>query len=411
MFLGQDDGSREDVEKQMTGALEDLKVLDLSRVLAGPLCAMMLGDLGADVIKVERPGSGDETRAWGPPYAGTESAYYLCANRNKRSITLNLKEERGREIAKRLAADADVFVENFKTGSMAAMGLGYDDLRKINPGLVYCSITGYGQTGPDKDRPGYDFAVQGRGGIMSISGEPEGAPMKVGLAIVDVTAAMNAAISILAALRERERTGRGQYCDIALLDSQLGWLVNRASNYLVSGAEPGRYGNGHPNICPYDAVRASDRWFNLTVGNDVQFRRLCTVIGADELADDPRFITNPDRVQHREELLELLAPHFLEKTAQEWLDLFRRERIACAPVNTIPEAIKDPQVEAREMVVGMPHPTAGEVKLVGSPLKLSNSPAEYKRHPPLLGEHTGEVLEEMGFGSGEVEILREEGVV
>src|SRR5680860_1041258 len=245
----------------------------------------------------------DETRAWGPPYAETESADYLCANRNKRSICLNLKEDRGKEIVKKLVADADVLVENFKTGTMAKMGLSYEDLRKINPRLVYCSITGYGQTGPDKEQPGYDFAVQGRGGIMSITGEVEGSRLKVGVSIVDVTAAMNAAISILAALQERERTGEGQYCDIALLDSQLGWLINRASNYLISGAEPKRYGNGHPNICPYDAMKASDRWFNLTVGNDAQFRHVCEVIGADELASDPRFTMNPDRVENREELL------------------------------------------------------------------------------------------------------------
>jgi len=395
----------------MAGALEGLKVVDLSRVLAGPVCTMMLGDLGADVIKVERPGSGDETRAWGPPYAETESAYYLCANRNKRSICLNLKEDRGKEIVKKLVADADVLVENFKTGTMAKMGLSYEDLRKINPRLVYCSITGYGQTGPDKEQPGYDFAVQGRGGIMSITGEVEGSPMKVGLAIVDVTAAMNATISILAALQERERTGEGQYCDIALLDSQLGWLINRASNYLISGAEPKRYGNGHPNICPYDAMKASDRWFNLAVGNDAQFRHMCEVIGADELASDPRFTMNPDRVENREELLRLLGSYFSRKTAEEWLELFRGEKIACAPINTIPEVMADPQVAAREMVVDMPHPTAGSVKLVGSPLKLSNSPAEYKRHPPLLGEHTEEVLKEMGFGSRDIDVLREEGVV
>ncbi|MCL5942613.1 MAG: CoA transferase [Actinobacteria bacterium] len=395
----------------MAGALEGVKVLDLSRVLAGPLCTMMLADLGADVVKVERPGSGDETREWGPPWAGTESAYYLCVNRNKRSLTLDLKAEAGKAVIRRLAREADVVVENFKTGTLEAMGLGYEVLSADNPGLILCSITGYGHTGPDKDQPGYDFAIQGRGGIMSITGEPDGPPMKVGLAIVDVTAAQHAAIAVLAALRARERTGRGQCIDIALLDSQVSWLINRASNYLIGGAVPKRYGNAHPNIVPYETFRASDTWFNLAVGNDSQFRRFTRLIGAPELADDPRFVTNPARVEHRAELVSLLGTYLRRRTAAEWLELFRREKIPCGPINSIPEVFADPQVLAREMVVEMTHPTAGTVKLVGSPLKLSDTPVTFARHPPLLGEHTDEILAEAGYSREEIRELRERGVV
>jgi formyl-CoA transferase len=395
----------------MAGALEGLKVLDLSRVLAGPLCTMMLADLGADVVKVERPGGGDETREWGPPWAGTESAYYLCVNRNKRSITVDMKSDEGRDLVRRLARESDVVVENFKTGTLERMGLGYESLRAENPGLIYCSITGYGQTGPDADQPGYDFAIQGRGGIMSITGETDGPPMKVGLAIVDVTAAMNAAIAILAAVEARRRTGLGQMCDISLLDSQVAWLINRASNYLVGGAVPKRYGNAHPNIVPYETFRASDKWFNVAVGNDSQFRRFVELVGAPELAADARFATNPSRVENRGELIGLLAGHLRHRTADEWLALFHREKIPAGPINSIPEVFEDPQVLAREMLVEMAHPTAGSVRLVGSPLKLSGTPITYRTHPPLLGEHTDEILAELGFGDEQIAGLRDGGVV
>lgn len=395
----------------MAGALEGIKVLDVSRVLAGPLCAMMLADLGADVVKVERPGGGDETREWGPPWAGTESAYYLCVNRNKRSITIDMKSDRGRDLVRRLARDADILVENFKTGTMERMGLGYEVLRAENPGLIYCSITGYGQTGPDADQPGYDFAIQGRGGIMSITGETDGPPMKVGLAIVDVTAAQNAAIAVLAALEARRRTGEGQMVDISLLDSQVSWLINRASNYLVGGAVPKRYGNAHPNIVPYETFKASDKWFNVAVGNDSQFRRFADLIGAPELSSDPRFATNPGRVENRGELIDILAGFLERRSADEWLGLFYREKIPAGPINSIPEVFEDAQVLAREMVVDMPHPTAGTVRLVGSPLKLSGTPVTYERHPPLLGEHTDEVLAELGLTEGEISSLHAEGVV
>ena len=396
----------------MPGALEGIRVLDLSRILAGPMCAMTLADLGADVVKIERPGSGDDVRQWGPPYVGTESAYYLALNRNKRSVTINLSSETGRRIVRQLAAQSDVVVENFKTRSA---GLHGPWLRPISvpaiPGSSTRSITGYGRTGPDREKAGYDFAIQGRGGIMSVTGEPNGQPMKVGLAIIDVLAALNACVGILAALHVRSQTGKGQHIDIALLDSECACLTNQASNYLVGGMNPGRVGNANPNIVPYQAVEASDGWFNIAVGNERQFARLCAALGAPELAADPRFASNPDRVRNRQEFVPLMAERFKERTVAEWLDILRKENVPADPINTIPQVFSDAQVLAREMVVDMPHPTAGSVKLVGSPLKLSNNPVSYVRHPPLLGEHTDEVLGELGYSDEEITHLREEGAI
>lgn len=395
----------------MAGALEGLKVLDLSRVVAGPLCTMMLADLGADVVKVERPGTGDDTRQWGPPFVGTESAYYLCLNRNKRSVTADLKSEAGRNLVRRLALQSDVLVENFKTGTLDRLGLGYESLREENPGLIFCSVTGFGHTGPDADQPGYDFVIQGRGGIMSITGEADGPPMKVGLAIVDVTAAMNATIAVLAAVEARRRTGVGQMCDIALLDSHVAWLINHASNYLVGGELPRRYGNAAPNIMPYRSFKASDGWFNIAVGNDSQFRRFSELIGEPELGTDPRFATNPARLENGDELVAILSGHFERRPVAEWLDLFYEGKITAGPVKSIPEVFEDPQIIAREMIVDMPHPTAGSVRLVGSPLKLSGTPVTYRSHPPLLGEHTDEVLAELGYSEEQVSTFKAEGVV
>ncbi|HZK48899.1 MAG TPA: CaiB/BaiF CoA-transferase family protein [Thermoleophilia bacterium] len=395
----------------MAGALEGLKVLDLSRVVAGPMCAMMLADLGADVIKVERPIAGDDTRTWGPPYVGTESAYYLCVNRNKRSITVDIKSEAGRDLVRRLARGSDVLVENYKTGNLDRLGLGYESLREENPGLIYCSITGYGHTGPDAYQPGYDFVIQGRGGIMSITGEADGPPMKVGLAIVDVTAAMNATIAVLAAVEARRRTGLGQMIDIALLDSHVAWLINHASNYLVAGEVSKRRGNSAPNITPYGSYKASDGWFNIAVGNDSQFRRLCELIGAPELSTDPRFATNPGRVENDAQLVAILGEHFAQRSTAEWLDLFYKGNIPAGPVKSIPEVMEDPQVLAREMIVELPHPTAGSVRLVGSPLKMSETPVTYRSPPPLLGEHTDQILVEFGYSEEQIAALRAEGVV
>jgi formyl-CoA transferase len=396
----------------LSSPLDGYRILDLSRVLAGPYCTMMLGDLGAEVIKVERPGTGDDTRAWGPPFVGGESAYYLCANRNKKSLTVNLKSEKGHEIIRQLARISDVLIENYKVGELTELGLGYDSLKELNPGLVYCSITGYGQNGPDKDLPGYDFIIQGRGGVMSITGEPEGDPMKVGVAIVDVTAGLYAANAIQAALLARARTGKGQAVDISLLDAQVAWLANVASSYLVSSKRPGRFGNAHPTIVPYQSFKASDGFFCLAVGNDGQWQKLCQVLGHEEWGTDPRFATNPTRVQHREILVSLLQEVFGTKDIAFWLREITAGGIPCGPVQALDEVFADPQVLARDMIWSMQHPTAGEVRVVGSPLKLSETPVSYRSHPPLLGEHTEEVLMSLlGYSEDEVCMLRQEKVV
>src|SRR5262245_50317594 len=376
----------------MSSPLTGIRILDLSRVLAGPYCTMLLGDLGAEVIKVERPGVGDDTRAWGPPFAAGESAYYLCANRNKKSLTVNLKSPVGQEIIRRLACLSDILVENFKVGELSELGLGYKQLKLLNPRLIYCSITGYGQTGPDRELPGYDFIIQGRGGVMSITGEPDGEPMKVGVAIVDITAGLFAANAIQAALLARVRTGHGQAIDISLLDSQVAWLANVASNYLVSGQRPGRFGNGHPTIVPYQSFPARDGFFCLAVGNDGQWQRLCRMLGRPALATDSRFATNPARVQHRPELIAVLQEIFSAHDIDYWLRKLTAAGIPCGPVQAIDQVFADPQVLARDMVWTVPHPTAGEIRLPGSPLKLSETPVACHTHPPLLGEHTDEVL-------------------
>ncbi len=392
--------------------LHGIKVLDLSRVLAGPYCSMMLGDLGADVIKVERPGMGDETREWSPPEAGGESAYYLCVNRNKRDITVDLKAPEGQEIIKKLAKQSDILLENYKVGTLDRFGLGYDDIRKINPSIIYCSITGFGQTGPYKDKPGYDFIIQGMSGIMSITGEPGGPPMKVGVAIVDITAGLFACSAILAALHQREKTGEGQYIDIALFDSAVAWLANVGSNYLISGKLPKRYGNAHPNIVPYEPFKTKDgTYIALGVGNDRQFKAFCSLLGLEQLAEDPKFATNSQRVLHREELIPIIAKKMLEKTSEEWLAALEGLKIPCGPINTLDKVFADPQIKAREMVAEVPHPTAGSVKLVASPMKLYKTPCTVERHPPLLGEHTGEVLRELGYSDSEIDVLREKGII
>jgi formyl-CoA transferase len=391
--------------------LDGVRVVDLTRVLAGPYCTMMLADMGADVIKVEIPGRGDDSRAWGPPWAGTESAYYLSANRNKRSITLNFRTEGGRRVLLDLVRRADVFVENFIPGSLDRLGLGYEDLKKVNPGLVYCSVSGYGYDGPYATRPGYDFIAQAEGGIMSVTGEPEGPPMKVGVAIADITTGMFAAAAILAALRHRDRTGQGQRVEVSLLESVVGWLANVAMNYLVSGELPRRYGNAHPNVVPYQAFATSDGWVAIGVGNDAQFRRFCDVIGRPELADDPRFRTNSDRVINRDVLIPILEEIFKTRTTDEWIEALTAAELPCGPINTLDRVFRHPQVLHRRMVEEIDHPTAGRIKLVGIPYKFSATPLAIRRHPPTLGEHTEEVLRELGYSEAEVAALRAEGAI
>jgi formyl-CoA transferase len=374
--------------------LHGIRVLDLSRVLAGPYCTMVLGDLGADVIKVESP-EGDETRGWGPPFVAGESAYYLCVNRNKRSLVVDFKTEAGREILHRLIQQSDVLVENFRPGALARFSLDYESASVINPNLIYCSITGFGQTGPLRDRPGYDFMIQAMGGLMSITGEPDGAPMKVGVAVSDLFAGQNAVIAILAALQARTHTGKGQHLDISLFDSQIAMLANVAGNYLISGDIPKRYGNAHANIVPYQTFQASDAWFVLAVGNDRQFERLCQGMGKLELVSDVRFVTNSERVNHRDELIAILKPIFLERTANEWLSMFEAARIPCGPISTLDQVFAEPQVGAREMLVQIQHPQIGALQLVGSPLKFSETPVEYRLPPPGLGAHTEELVKEL----------------
>ena len=376
--------------------LQGIRVLDLSRVLAGPYCTMVLGDLGADVIKVEPP-EGDETRGWGPPFAEGESAYYLCVNRNKRGIVINLKTDEGKKVLRDLALQSDVLVENFRPGTLEKFGLDFETLHELNPKLIYCSITGFGQTGSMKDKPGYDFMIQALGGLMSITGEPEGEPMKTGVAVVDLFAGQNAIIAILAALQARMLTGRGQQLDISLFDSQLGWLANVASNYLISGKLPKRHGNAHANIVPYQSFQASDGWFAIAVGNDKQFARLREMLGKPEIAVDEKFSTNSGRVQNRAEIIPLLASIFRDASVSEWLAKLDEAEIPCGPIQNFEQAFSMPTVKEREMLVKMNHPTIGEIPLVGSPLKMSDTPVEYRLHPPLMGEHTEDVLRELGY--------------
>ena len=404
----------------MTGPLHGLRIFDLSRVLAGPSCTQLLGDLGADVIKIERPGAGDDTRGWGPPFlAGpdgadtSESAYFLSTNRNKRSLTLDIAQPEGAALARRLIAQSDVLVENFKTGGLKKYGLAYEDLAADNSGLIYCSITGFGQTGPFAARPGYDFLIQGLGGIMSVTGAPDGEPMKVGVAIADLMTGMYASSAILAALHHREKTGRGQFIDLALLDTQVAWLASQGLNYLTSRVAPGRLGNEHPNIVPYKVLPCADGHFILAVGNDRQFQAFCDFAETPELAAEERFKTNAARVRNREALYEIIAGITAKRPQDDWVNGLTAAGVPCGPVNTIDQVFAHPQVQAREMEIKMAHPAAGEeVSLIGSPIKYSETPADYRRAPPMLGQHSDEVLEELlGLGASEVAALRDKGIV
>jgi crotonobetainyl-CoA:carnitine CoA-transferase CaiB-like acyl-CoA transferase len=403
-------------------SLSGVRVLDLSRVLAGPWCTQTLADLGADVIKVERPGSGDDTRGWGPPFlkdrdgADTaEAAYYLGTNRNKRSITVDIAQPQGQALIRDMAAQCDVFVENFKVGDMARYGLDAAALRALNPRLVYCSITGFGQTGPYRDRAGYDYAVQAMGGLMSVTGErddlPGGGPQKVGVAVADLFTGMYATVAILAALRHRDATDVGQVIDMALLDTQVAMLANLGANFLVTGVAPRRMGNAHQNIVPYQVFEVADGHIILAVGNDSQFAKFCEVAGLSALAGDERFARNADRVRHRVTLVPMLAEAMKQRTKSQWLGALEAARVPCGSINDLAEVFADPQVNERGMTVEVPHPLAGAVPLVASPLKLSATPVQHRRAPPLLGEHTDEVLEEFGVTQHQRLALRERGVI
>ncbi len=405
----------------MTAPLAGLRVFDLTRILAGPTCTQLLGDLGCDVIKIERPGEGDDTRKWGPPFlqneAGedsTEAAYYLSSNRNKRSLTLDIANEQGQALARRLIAGCDILVENFKVGGLAKYGLSYADLKDDCPGLIYCSITGFGQTGPYAPRAGYDYLAQGMGGMMSLTGEPEGEPVKVGVGIADIMCGMYATSAILAALHYRGMTGLGQHIDLGLLDSQVAWLTYEGLNYLTSGQVPKRQGNEHPNIVPYKVMPCADGLVILAVGNDAQFTRFCEFAGCPELAEDERFQTNALRVKNREALYELLPEITRQKTQRDWVDGLAALGVPSGPVNNLDQVFADPQVLAREMKVTMPYPGSrkGEVDLIGNPIKFSETPIDYRFAPPRAGQDSDAILEELlDIGPEERAQLRGKGVI
>ncbi len=377
------------------GCLAGVRVLDLSRVLAGPFCTQLLGDMGAEVIKVEQPGKGDDTRQWGPPWFHGESAYYLSCNRNKKSVTINLQTAEGQELVRKLALNSDVFVENFKVGALARYGLDYSTLKKRQSRLVYCSITGYGQDGPAAHLPGYDFIIQAQGGVMSLTGEADGEPCKVGVAIADIVAGLYAANSILAALLWRERSGEGQFVDIALLDTQVSWLANVAMNYLLSGEVPGRYGNAHPNIVPYQTFETADGRVAIGVGNNAQFRRFCETLEIAHATGDERFSTNAARVKHRHELVALLQKSLRIKTTAEWLDKLAVAGVPAGKINNVQEVFAEPQVVARQMIQRVMDATGELLPLVGPVAKFSATPSEIRCAPPRLGEHTEEILREV----------------
>jgi crotonobetainyl-CoA:carnitine CoA-transferase CaiB-like acyl-CoA transferase len=376
----------------MEAALSDVVVIDLSRVLAGPYCTMMLGDMGATVIKIEQPGKGDDTRHFGPPYVAGESAYYLGLNRNKRSITLDFNNPEHEKRLFELVSTATVLVENFRPGMLERQGLGYETLRAMNPGLIYCSISGYGHDGPYAMRPGYDFVAQAESGIMSVTGEVEGEPQRVGSPVADVSAGLYACMSILAALHVREKTGKGQHIDISLLEAAVSLLSNVSSNYLISGEEAERYGNGHPNIVPYQAFHTQDGYIVVSCGNDRLYQTLCHLLGREDLATDPRFATNPQRVRNREELVPILQEQFLQRETGDWLTALRAAGIPCGPINTVSQVFSDPHLQARGFIWECEHPTAGTIKLSGSPIRLSETPTRLYKAPPLLGEDNDTLL-------------------
>ena len=393
-------------------ALEGIRVLDLTRALAGPFCTLMLGDNGADVIKVEIPGTGDDTRKWGPPFIGEESAYYLSINRNKRSLTLNLQDAQAQEVFMKLAKDIDVVVENFTPGVMGRFGLDYDAVKAVSPKVVYCSISGFGQDGPYRNRPAYDQIMQGVGGLMSITGEPDGEPQKIGIAVTDIGAGMWSAFAIMAALHHREKSGEGQYIDISMLDAQVAWLTYQAAFFFANGEAPKRMGAAHPTLVPYQAFMCNDgKYINVAVGSERIWGRFCQGMGREDLKDHPDYATNSVRVNHRGAMVSMLQEIFLTRPVAEWVEDLQAANVPCGPINDLADVFADPQALARNMYLEMPHPTLGSIKQTGLPIKFSLTPGGLDRHPPLLGEHNQEILQSLGYSDADVQSLKEQSVI
>jgi len=394
----------------MAAALDKIKVVDLTRTLAGPFCTMLMGDMGAEVIKIEEPTGGDETRKW-TPFVNGESTQFLTFNRNKRSLSVNLKEREGLKIVQDLAADADVMIESFRAGTLDRLGLGYEAIKKTNPGVVYCSISGYGRTGPMADMPGYDLLIQAYSGLMSLTGDPEGSPLRIGFSLVDLFTGMMAYGTILTALRQRDQTGKGQWVESALLDGQVAALSYHATGFMGTGVEPKRMGSGHPSLVPYQSFSASDGQFIIGCANQGLWERMCRAIGQDAMLDDPRYTTNTDRVEHRAECVGELSALFAQKTTAHWVDLIVEAGVPCGPINTVADVVSNPQVLARNMIAEVDHPNIPNLKFPGSPLKLTDSPATIRRVPPMLGQHNEEILEEAGYSPEKIADLKERGVL
>ena len=394
----------------MAAALDKIKVVDLTRTLAGPFCTMLMGDMGAEVIKVEEPTGGDETRKW-TPFVNGESTQFLTFNRNTRSLSVNLKEREGLKIVQDLAADADVMIESFRAGTLDRLGLGYEAIKKTNPRVVYCSISGYGRTGPMADMPGYDLLIQAYSGLMSLTGDPEGSPLRIGFSLVDLFTGMMAYGTILTALRQRDQTGKGQWVESALLDGQVAALSYHATGFMGTGVEPKRMGSGHPSLVPYQSFSASDGQFIIGCANQGLWERMCRAIGQDAMLDDPRYTTNTDRVEHRAECVGELSALFAQKTTAHWVDLIVEAGVPCGPINTVADVVSNPQVLARNMIAEVDHPNIPNLKFPGSPLKLTDSPATIRRVPPMLGQHNEEILEEAGYSPEKIADLKERGVL
>ena len=394
----------------MTSALNNIKVVDLTRTLAGPFCTMMLGDMGADIVKIEEPEHGDETRGWTPFWNG-ESTQFVSFNRNKRSLSVNLKEPEGINIVQSLARDADVMIESFRAGALERMGLGYDTIKDLNPDIIYCSISGYGRTGPMANKPGYDLLIQAYSGLMNLTGDPDGMPMRVGFSLVDLFTGMMAYGSIMTALYHREQTGQGQWVEAALLDGQVAALSYHAAAYLATQNEPQRMGSGHPSLVPYQSFPAADGFFIVGVANQGLWQRFCNALERPDLLEDPRFITNDDRVVHRAECIETLSEIFRTRAVAHWVEIISDAGVPCGPINRVSEVVQDPQVLARSMMVDIPHPKVPGLRVTGSPLKLSETPPSVRHHPPLLGQHNEEVLLELGYDAPEIAHLLEKGVI